>query len=492
MVTRLLVGGALTAVVGFGVLNAADQPQWGQAWNRNLISVETNLPSEFDPSTGKNIRWRADLGTDSYATPIVAGGRVYIGTNNENPRDPNRREDAGVLYCFDEATGRLVWQLVAPKLEGDPYYDWPKTGLSSPVSVEEGRVYLVSNRAEVLCLDARGEDTSHRSSADSSVPGARILWKTDLVSSAGIWPHDGAHSSILIDGPFLYLNTGTGVDNTHKKIRTPDAPSLIVLEKSTGRIVARDQENIAPWVFHATWSSPAMATVNGARHLLFAGGDGIVYGFEPLVSVPPAGTVARLKKVWQFDFDPVGPKAAIHRFNGNRKESPSTIMGMPVVVGNRLFVAGGGDLWWGKNEAWMKCIDLADLRPSAAMVTGHALWEVPLSRHTMSTAAVADGLVFVTDCGRLLHCLDAASGQSLWTHEFAGELWASPLVADGKVFVGSRRGDFCVFALDRTKRVLSSTDLKKAMSGTATAANGTVYISTATELIAVGYPAPLR
>ena len=78
-------------------------------------------------------------------------------------------------------------------------------------------------------------------------------------TGAGIWSHDAAHSSILIHGDYLYLNTGTGVDNTHRRIRTPDAPSLVVLDKRTGRLVARDDEHIAPNIFHSTWSSPSLA-----------------------------------------------------------------------------------------------------------------------------------------------------------------------------------------------------------------------------------------
>src|SRR5258708_32819700 len=71
--------------------HAADQPQWGTAWTRNMVSSETNLPDSFDPRTGQNIKWAAELGTQTHSTPIVAGGRVYIGTNTGNPRDPKRQ-----------------------------------------------------------------------------------------------------------------------------------------------------------------------------------------------------------------------------------------------------------------------------------------------------------------------------------------------------------------------------------------------------------------
>src|SRR5207244_5034946 len=92
---------------------------------------------------------------------------------------------------------------------------------------------------------------------------ADILWLFDLTSGAGIWSHDAAHSSILIHGNYLYLNSGTGVDNTHKKIRTPDATSLIVLDKRSGLLLARDNEHMAPNIFHSTWSSPSLGQVIG-------------------------------------------------------------------------------------------------------------------------------------------------------------------------------------------------------------------------------------
>src|ERR1041385_2876376 len=149
-------GFLLGLVLGAVCASAADQPQWGQAWSRNMVSAEKGLPDSFDLKTGRNIKWTAQLGTETHSTPIVAGGRVYIGTNNGAPRDPKHQGDRGVLMCFAEKTGSLLWQFVVPKREEDPYFDWPKTGMSSPVTVEGDRVYLTDNRGEVVCLDAKG------------------------------------------------------------------------------------------------------------------------------------------------------------------------------------------------------------------------------------------------------------------------------------------------------------------------------------------------
>src|SRR4051812_17773730 len=95
------------AVFGFGlttfsgVLQAGDQPQWGEAWSRNMVSAERNLPESFNPKTGHNVKWVAQIGTETHSTPIVAGGRVFIGTNNGQPRDPRHKGDRGVYMCFD-------------------------------------------------------------------------------------------------------------------------------------------------------------------------------------------------------------------------------------------------------------------------------------------------------------------------------------------------------------------------------------------------------
>ncbi len=498
---------------------AADSAQWGAAWSRNMISSEKNLPDSFGPKTGKNIKWTAKLGTQTFSTPIVAGGRVYIGTNNEEPRDPKHKADSGVLMCFDEQDGKLLWRLVVPKREDDPYCDWPKTGWSSPVTVEGDRVYVVSNRGEVLCLDARGmengndgpfkDEAAHmmpkpvaaevtkRIEADTNSPprvggdetGATdgdILWLSDLTSGAGIWSHDGAHSSILIDGDFLYLNSGTGVDNTHKVIRTPDAPSLIVLDKRTGKYLAREREQIAPDIFHCTWSPPSMGKIAGRKLIFLAGGNGIIYAFKALrknFSLEKSNaSPATLKKVWQFDFDPTAPKKNIHEFLRNRREGPSNFYGMPVFHDGKIFVAGGGDVFWGKNEAWLKCIDATK---TGDITTNGLIWSYPLEKHVLGTPAIFDDCVFLADNGRTMHCVDAKTGKPYWIHEIAGEVWASPLVADDKVYLGARNGDFWIFAASKEKKILGKIPLGAPINSTVTAANGTIYFATMTHLFAV-------
>lgn len=476
---------------------AGDQAQWGQAWTRNMVSGETGLVEDFDIETGRNVKWVVTLGSETWATPTVAQGRVFLGTNNDPPRDPRHKGDRSLLLCLDEKDGSLLWQLVVPKLGPDIYLDWPKAGIVSAPTVEGDRVYVLTNRDEVVCLDIEGQrngndgpylDEGRHMVPDPNKPlevtslDADIIWLFDIPNQAGTWPHDGAHASILIDGDFLYLNTCNGVDNTHAKIRRPDGPSLIVLDKRTGRWLARDNEGIGPRIFHSTWSPPAMGVVDGRKLIFFCGGDGVVYAFEPLTVAPPEGKVETLKRVWRFDPDPTGPKENVSQYLRNREVSPSNVKSTPVFSDNRLYVTVGGDIWWGKNQAWLKCVDAT----KTGDVTGSALlWSYDLKDHSCSTPAVHDGLVYAADCGRMIHCVDAETGRVCWTHQTKGDIWASPLIADGKLYVGTNRRDFWIMAAGREKEVLSTIQMDSAVSGTAVAANGVLYVTTMRKLYAL-------
>ena len=480
--------------------SAAESVQrWGYRQSGNQYSEETRLVTRVDPQSKENLAWRARLGTEAHSTPIVSGGRVYIGTNNNEPRDPKHQGDRGVLMCFDETNGKLLWQLVVPKRSEDRYFDWPNSGISSPVTVEGDRVYLVTNRGEAVCLDVHGLSNGNdgpfqnESRHMTPLPGeplelgdldADIIWHYDLTAGAGIWSHDGAHSSILIHGDYLYLNSGTGVDNSHRRIRRPEAPNLIVLSKKTGRLVAREREGIGPNIFHCTWSAPTLGRVGDDYFVLLAAGNGMVYGFDALGTGAVGGTVETLQRRWQFDFDPEAPKESVHLYHQNKKLGPSNFYGMPVVVGDQIFVAGGGDLWWGKNQSWLKCLRLEGRHGVAES------WSYELGRHVMSTPAVVDDLVFIADTSRNIHCVDRQTGRPHWTHETGAAFWASPFIADGKVYLGNRRGEFFVFAASAEKNLLHSVDFEAPISATVSAENQTVFVATMFDLFAFRMSGP--
>ena len=494
---KLLIPALFCGMIIVSTVWAEDHLQWGQKDSRNMVSAETGLPDSFDPATGRNIKWVVPLGTESYATPVVARGKVLIGTNNERPRDPRHKGDRGVLLCLDEKDGSLCWQLIVPKGIPMLYRDWPKSGICSPATVEGEKVYVVTNRGEVVCLDlngqANGNDGPYLDEGRLMAPqdyepmdvaktDADVIWLFDVAAKMGVHQHDAAHCSILLHGDFLYINTSNGLNDKHETIPAPDAPSLIVLDKTTGRLVARDDEKIGPKIFHSTWSSPALGKVDGRTLVFFCGGDGVCYAFDTVKGIPAAEAVQKLNRAWRFDCDPAAPKENVHKYVRNRKESPSNVKSTPVFHEGRVYVTYGGDIWWGKNQAWLKCFDASG---TGDITHSGQIWTYPLEQHCCSTPAIHDGLVFVADCSGLVHCVDAETGKPYWTHKTKGDIWASTLVADGKVYIGTRRRDFHVLAANKEKKLISSTKLDSPMCGTPVAANGVLYITTLKKLYAV-------
>ena len=132
----------------------ADWPRWGgNDPGRNMCSPATGLPGHFastdkarvrfKPGTEEietnnlpNLKWIAKVGSQSYGNVVVSGGKVFIGTNNENPRDPQHQGDRSILLCFDEKTGAFLWQLVVPKLASGKVNDWE----SGPYSIGSRRL----------------------------------------------------------------------------------------------------------------------------------------------------------------------------------------------------------------------------------------------------------------------------------------------------------------------------------------------------------------
>src|SRR5687768_278144 len=135
---------------------SGDWPMWGGTADRNMISNMKGLPTSWDVKTKKNVKWVAQLGSQTYGNVVVAGGVVFVGTNNEGLRNPKITGDKGILMAFRESDGTFLWQMVHDKLAAGRVNDWPYQGVASSPFVEGDRVYYVSNRAELVCLDTQG------------------------------------------------------------------------------------------------------------------------------------------------------------------------------------------------------------------------------------------------------------------------------------------------------------------------------------------------
>jgi outer membrane protein assembly factor BamB len=523
------------AVAPLRLVLSADWSQWGGGQYRNLASSETGVPAKFfpgkktrerlgfDPATTKNVRWVVRLGSENYSGPVVAAGRVYVGTNDEDIDDPRYRPTrGGVLMCLDEKSGQLVWRLVVPRLEIDRTlvsedFDDMNLGICSTPTVDGGRVYLITNRAEVVCLDvagmANGNDGQFRDEASFSVSGdaapvelgphdADILWRFDMIRTLPIFPHDASHCSILVVGDHLYIGTGNGVYDG--KVVLPTAPSLIVLDKRTGRLLARDDGRISADVFHGQWSSPTLAGSGSATRVIFGGGDGLCHAFVPLAAAPlPAKQPATLVEEWRFDCNPPGYRER----NGERIDywalvrggrrtldddgqlvSPSEIIASPVVVGDRIYIGIGQDPVHGPGRGALSCMALGGMGDVTAT---HCVWQYNGIGRSLSTVAVAEGLVYAAEYAGKVHCLDAGTGELRWFHDTREEIWSSPCVVDGKVFIGTRKA-LTVLAAGAEKKVLAEIRLGTPVWSNPCAANKTLFVASQKNLWAVEEQGEMR
>ena len=499
---------ALAVLVGFSV-SAQDWPQWGgPSSSRNMYSPVKGLPDKVDPgkveekthvidmATTKNVKWAANLGSQSYGNVTVAGGKVFIGTNNDKPRDPQHTGDRSILLVLDEKTGDFLWQLVVPKLASGKVNDWEGLGLLSSPTVEGNRVYIVTSRCEVMCLDVNGLADGNQgfqneaqyvvgptgAKAQIGAKDADIIWVYDMMDQLGVFPHNASNSSPLIIGDLVYVGTSNGQDWTHANVPAPFAPSFIALSKATGELRGEDNVEIGKRLFHGQWSSPSSGVVNGKQLVFFGGGDGVCYAFE--AAPVKQGDNNFLKKVWSFDVNPLEYKVkAGKEIKYPAADGPSEINSTPVFYKNRVYVATGQDPEHGEGIGHLVCIDATK---TGDITKNGKIWDYKGIHRSISTVSIdpTTGLLFVGDFSGFVHCLDAETGRLYWTHDMLAHMWSSTLVADGKVYVGDEDGDLVILAATKQKKILSETELDHPIYSTPIVANGVLYIATSEHLYA--------
>jgi outer membrane protein assembly factor BamB len=470
---RFYLGSAASLVAAAGLVasdpGSGDWPMWGGTPDRNMVSNQKGLPSSWDLEKKRNIRWVAALGSQTYGNPTVAKGKVFVGTNNEGLRDPKQAGDRGVLMAFDEKTGEFLWQHTNEKLAAGRVNDWPFQGVASSPLIEGDRLYYVTNRAELVCLDTEGfRDNGENDGPvkDEKLTGkenADIVWKLDLMEELGVHPHNLANSSPTVNGDMLFLMTANGHDESHVHIPSPKAPALIAVDKKTGKVLWEDNQ-VGEKILHGQWSSPSVGTLGGVLQVVSAQGDGWVRGYEAKTG----------KLLWSFDTNPkesVWPKT--------RNEVIST----PILYENVVYLANGQDPEHGEGVGHLYAID--PTKRGDITKTG-LIWHYGEIRRSISTGALADGILYYADFSGFLHAIDAKTGKKIWMHDMLAAVWASPMVADGKVYLGDEDGDVVVMKAGRTKEVLFEGNMGSSVYGTVVPANGALLITNRNQLISIG------
>lgn len=477
---------------------------WGHDETRNMASGETGLPAEFeagefkgasdeiDMSTTKNVKWVAKLGSQSYGNPTVSGGKIFVGTNNDSPRSERFKGDRCVVYCFDEETGDYIWELNVPKLGTGKVSDWEYLGICSSPSVEGDRVYLVTNRCEVMCLDVNGmadgndgpfqdEAQYHAGPGEDPIPvektDADIIWSLNMIDECGVFPHNITTSSVLIAGDQLWVTSSNGVDYGHVETPAPNAPSLLLVDKKTGKLLAEEASGLSKRIFHSNWSSPAFLRTDDVALGIFGGPDGVCYAFSPTPIKGEDGWDI-LEEVWRYDCNP-----AEYRMKDGKpitytdRYGPSEILGTPITYDGHVYTVIGQDPEHGEGIGNLTCMD----------PTGKEVWSYRKINRSMSTLAAGDGLLYAADFSGFVYCLDAKTGEEYWIHDTKGHIWSSPLLADGKLYIGNEDGFMTVLKAGKKydKDAMVEVDMISPIYSSAIAANGVLYVATHTHLFAI-------
>ena len=452
---------------------SAETAMWGGSPSRNQVSAAKNLPTSWDAETGVNIKWTAELGSQTYGGPLIVDDKIIVGTNNQAERNPEHRGDRGVVMAFNRADGTFLWQIAHPKLPAGRVNDWPQQGVCSTPYAEGDRLYYISNQAEMVALDTEGfldgeNDGPITDEESTESIDADVIWTFDMIAELDVFPHNLATSSPLgIDGR-LFALTSNGVDEGHIHIPAPFAPSFIALDQQSGKLIW-DSSLPGDQILHGQWANPAYGVAGGREQVIFPGGDGWLYSLTPDTG----------ELIWKFDCN---PKDSVWELGG--RGTRNNIVSTPVFYDGKVYIAVGQDPEHGEGEGHLWAIDASGKGDITA--TG-AVWHFGNKAYhrTISTVAISDGLLYTADLSGFVYCLDAQTGEHYWTHDTFAAIWGSPFVADGKVYIGDEDGDIDVLKVGKKLEVLHETNLGSAVYTTPVAHNGVLYIASRNTLFAI-------
>jgi outer membrane protein assembly factor BamB len=466
-------------------MQLAPAPEWplfGGTPGRNMVApLARGLPADWGTSAGgRNVKWVAELGRRGYVPPAVAGGRVYVATNNDRPRDPHVRGARAVLMCLRASDGAFLWQITHPMPASLVNAGGKEEGLLSTPAVEGDRLYYVTPAAVLVCADTEG----------------KVVWALDMAKQLKVRPCAAAFCSPLVAGELVFVVTGNGKDfaSPEKPVPAPKAPSFVAVNKRSGKVAWQDSSP-GSGIMEGQWTSPAYAEVGGRGQVIFPGGDGWLYAFEP----------ASGKPLWKFDCNPKGSV-----FRTDSRGTRSYLMAAPAVCDGRVYVGTGQQPDNGTGVGHLWCVDATrrgDVSPELVTAPGErpatrpnpnsaAVWHyggaAPAGSErdyrfgrTLSTCAVHGGLVYAAELDGFLLCLDARTGERYWEADLRASVWASPLWADGRVYLPDDAGTVHVFAHGKEKRVRQPVDMDEGIKAPVVVAGDVLYVTTDKHLYAI-------
>lgn len=487
--------------------------------------IKNLLPSQ-------KVAWVAHLGSSTMRSPVIADGRVYIGTNNGHAyldRYPST-VDLGVMLCFRQSDGEFLWQHSNAKTRTGREHDWPQMGVTSRPCVEGDRLWYITNRGEIVCLDRDGfhdgqNDGPVTDEAHTSLKDADVVWRLDMMKDLGVRPHNVSTCTIAIWRDRIFAVTGNGVGASHLPPLAV-APSFLALDKHSGKILWRDNSP-GQNVLHGQWGSPTVIDRGADTQVVFPGGDGWLYSFSPF-----AGEDGRGQLIWKFDCN---EKQSEWKLGG--VGSRNNLLHGPTLHDNRLYLATGQDPEHGEGPGRLLCLDidgrgdvsshrvfnrrnpqrvLQHRRVQACISAegdfllaneaskqvwsfeqqdlngdGEIGYEERMSR-SLSTIAFHNDLLFVSDVSGILHCVDRHTGRQHWGYDTLSAVYATPEVVGDHLYLGTEDGDILVFrcSADRSIAAPDGEPVHTIRSDTSVnasvvAAGTTLFVTTRNQLVAI-------
>ena len=431
--------------------SADNWPEWRGGARRDGRSAETGLPARWSlgagGAAGENLAWRVPIGSRS--TPVVWGNRIYLYCPSGDVATRQER-----LVALDATTGKTLWERQFPVYLTDiPAH---RVAWASPaVDPATGHVYTFGGNASLRAFSPEGKP----------------LWERSLVEDFGaVTTHGGRAVSPVVDGDNIIVSTLISAWGTLGR----GGNRYFAFDKQTGQTVWVSSPQQRHW--DTNYSTPIIATVNGVRLAIVGGTDGVYHALK-------AGTG---EPVWKFDVS----KRAL----------------------NNSLVMAGTDVIATHSEENFDTNEMGLLTRFDAALTGEIKKEqAKWLRHGVQigfpTPVVdeAAGMLYAVDNGAILFGIDLESGATLWTKKLGTLQKASPVLADGKLYIGTENGRVHILKPSKAGvEVLSDVALPiSKQEGTGGAepgpepivaspavANGRVYIVSMDALYAIGPKTP--
>ena len=405
--------------------------------NRDGTSAETGLPTTWDMK-GSNLLWRAPFGGRS--APIVMGNHVYV----QNPSGRGTALQERVM-ALDADSGKVLWEYKFNIFQSDvpPH----RVGWASPAAdPETGNVYALSVGATLVALSADGKP----------------LWQRSIGEEfAAFTTHGGRTMSPIVDGDLVIVsaavsNWGTQAARSHR---------IIALNKRTGDIVYVANPGGRP--YDTAYAAPLIATINGTRLLIVGLGDGGIHAIKAQTG----------EKVWSY----VAAKRAINT-------------GV-VVSGSTVIISHGDENLTGNEMGLLAAIDGSQTGDIKA-----TRWAHYGEQFGFSSPLVDGTRLYQIENGSRLIAYDIETGKELWRQPLGTSQKAPPVMADGKIFIGTESGKFFIVRphADRAE-ILSEVELpisKNSIGGSegtaeqvfggAAISRGRIFFATTDAIYAIG------